>query len=67
MHPYFVGTQAHPELTSRPLAPQPMFLGLAHAALRRAYSDYNEPLVYPGELTQAASPAAAPRGQGVAK
>jgi len=69
MHPYFVGTQAHPELTSRPLAPQPMFVGLVHAALRRAYSDYNEPLVYPGELTQAVDPAtdAAPRGQGVVK
>ena len=33
MHPYFIGTQAHPELTSRPLRPQPMFLGLVRAAL----------------------------------
>lgn len=41
MHPYFVGTQAHPELTSRPLAPQPYFVGLVHAALRRAYPDYD--------------------------
>ncbi len=46
IHPYFVGTQAHPELTSRPLRPQPMFLGLVHAALRHAYADYNEPLDY---------------------
>ena len=35
-HPYFIGTQAHPELTSRPLRPQPMFLGLVKAALAHA-------------------------------
>ncbi|TWT41123.1 CTP synthase [Phycisphaerae bacterium RAS1] len=46
MHPFYVGTQAHPELTSRPLRPQPMFLGLVHAALRRAFADYTQPLVY---------------------
>ena len=32
MHPFFMGTQAHPELTSRPLRPQPMFMGLIQAA-----------------------------------
>jgi CTP synthase len=32
-HPYFLGTQAHPELTSRPLRPQPMFMGLIRAAI----------------------------------
>ncbi len=37
MHPYFVGTQAHPCLTSRPLSPDGMFLGLVKAALQRAY------------------------------
>jgi CTP synthase len=37
MHPYFIGTQAHPELTSRPLRPQPMFMGLIQAAV--AYSE----------------------------
>jgi CTP synthase len=36
VHPYFVGTQAHPELTSRPLRPQPMFLGLVKAAMEFA-------------------------------
>ena len=46
VHPYFVATQAHPELTSRPLSPQPFFLGLVHAAMRRAYADYDEPLVF---------------------
>jgi CTP synthase len=33
IHPYFIGTQAHPELTSRPLRPQPMFIGLVKAAM----------------------------------
>ncbi len=33
IHPYFIGTQAHPELTSRPLRPQPMFMGLVKAAM----------------------------------
>ena len=37
VHPYFVATQAHPCLTSRPLSPDPLFLGLVHAALKRAY------------------------------
>jgi CTP synthase len=32
LHPYFIGTQAHPELTSRPLRPSPMFVGLLKAA-----------------------------------
>ena len=32
-HPFFLATQAHPELTSRPLRPQPMFIGLVRAAL----------------------------------
>ena len=32
VHPYFIGTQAHPELTSRPLRPSPFFLGLVKAA-----------------------------------
>src|SRR5438045_6615217 len=32
-HPYFIGTQAHPELTSRPLRPQPFFMGLIKAAM----------------------------------
>jgi CTP synthase len=33
-HPYFVGTQAHPELRSRPDRPHPLFLGLVEAAAR---------------------------------
>src|SRR5204862_7150662 len=37
-HPFFIGTQAHPELTSRPLRPQPMFIGLVRAAIEYAQS-----------------------------
>lgn len=33
-HPYFVGTQFHPEFKSRPLAPHPLFVGLVKAALK---------------------------------
>ncbi|WP_277605297.1 CTP synthase [Glycomyces sp. L485] len=39
IHPYFVATQAHPELKSRPTRPHPLFAGLVAAALRRAESD----------------------------
>ena len=35
-HPYFIGAQFHPELTSRPLRPSPMFMGLVAAAMRHA-------------------------------
>ena len=35
LHPYFVATQAHPELTSRPTRPHPLFVGLIQAALQR--------------------------------
>jgi CTP synthase len=34
-HPYFVGTQAHPELLSRPLRPHPLFVGLIKASIER--------------------------------
>ncbi len=34
-HPFFVATQAHPELKSRPDDPHPLFAGLIAAALRR--------------------------------
>ncbi len=30
-HPFFVGTQFHPELKSRPLTPHPLFLGFIKA------------------------------------
>ncbi|NCD19109.1 MAG: CTP synthase [Actinobacteria bacterium] len=33
LHPYYVGTQAHPEFRSRPTRPHPLFAGLVGAAL----------------------------------
>ncbi len=38
-HPYFIGSQFHPELTGRPLRPQPMFMGLVAAAIRHHQPD----------------------------
>jgi CTP synthase len=35
VHPYFVATQSHPELKSRPTRPHPLFVGLIEAALDR--------------------------------
>ncbi len=35
VHPYYVGTQAHPEFKSRPTRAHPLFAGLVAAALRR--------------------------------
>jgi CTP synthase len=35
VHPFFVGTQAHPELRSRPTRAHPLFAGLISAALAR--------------------------------
>ena len=33
VHPFYVGTQAHPELRSRPTRPHPLFTGLISAAI----------------------------------
>ena len=35
VHPYYVSTQAHPELRSRPTRPHPLFSGLVGAAIER--------------------------------
>lgn len=35
VHPYYIATQAHPELRSRPTAPHPLFRGLVGAAIER--------------------------------
>ena len=34
-HPFFVGTQAHPEFKSRPNRPHPLFRGLVEAAVKK--------------------------------
>ena len=33
VHPYYIGTQAHPELRSRPTRPHPLFVGFIAAAV----------------------------------
>jgi CTP synthase len=39
LHPYFVATQAHPELKSRPTRPHPLFSGLVAASIAYAQAD----------------------------
>jgi CTP synthase len=55
-HPYYVATQAHPELGSRPTRPHPLFVGLVKAALERR-SAQEAPVK--AESKRAAKPAAA--------
>ncbi|ADG88204.1 CTP synthase [Thermobispora bispora] len=45
-HPFFVGTQAHPEFRSRPTRPHPLFKGLIEAALE--YAERREAAVTAG-------------------
>lgn len=60
IHPFFIATQAHPELSSRPLSPQPMFVGLVDAALRHATPNVDAPpMRYPAE-DRPSQPAASP-------
>ncbi|GAA0518610.1 CTP synthase [Saccharopolyspora subtropica] len=52
MHPFFVGTQAHPELKSRPTRPHPLFAAFVRAAL-----DYRAAERLPVELEPIQEPA----------
>jgi CTP synthase len=36
VHPFYVGTQAHPEFKSRPTRPHPLFMGFVAAAIQNA-------------------------------
>jgi CTP synthase len=36
VHPFFVGTQGHPEYKSRPLHPHPLFLAYFEAMRKKA-------------------------------
>ena len=47
-HPYFVGTQAHPEFRSRPTRPHPLFAGLVEAALATREEQLSVELVEAG-------------------
>jgi CTP synthase len=65
VHPYFIAGQFHPELTSRPVRPSPMFMGLVAAGLRQKYGQAaaDDPAVARWLRTPASSEAAnAPAG-----
>ncbi|WP_414710948.1 CTP synthase [Pseudonocardia sp.] len=53
VHPFFVGTQAHPELKSRPTRPHPLFSAFISAALRYRAAD-RLPVELPGREEGAA-------------
>ncbi len=60
-HPFWVGTQAHPEFKSRPDRPHPLFAGLVGAAVARARGRHPRLLdlpVMPAPLSIPAVPAA---------
>ena len=61
VHPYFVGTQFHPELTSRPLTPQPLFMGLFAAAMAEASPVGDLPPAVRRWLRPAGTASASPR------
>ncbi len=42
-HPFFMATQAHPCLTSRPLRPHPMFVALVAAAVQKSHPNEKLP------------------------
>ena len=44
VHPYYVGTQAHPEFKSRPTKPHPLFAGLVKAAVEHSLAQEAEPI-----------------------
>ncbi|MDF7641559.1 CTP synthase [Bifidobacterium sp. ESL0784] len=43
VHPFYVGTQAHPEFKSRPTKPHPLFKGLVKAALDHQEARKSQP------------------------
>ena len=64
-HPYFVAAQYHPELTGRPLRPQPLFMGLIGAALRRQDPACELPEPWASILTPAPAAGVAPENASV--
>jgi CTP synthase len=49
VHPFLVGTQAHPELKSRPTRPHPLFVAFIGAALRYQAEEVLPVRVHPGD------------------
>ncbi|WP_226353430.1 gamma-glutamyl-gamma-aminobutyrate hydrolase family protein, partial [Pseudonocardia sp. ICBG601] len=64
-HPFFVGTQAHPELKSRPTRPHPLFAAFVKAALRYRAED-RLPVHLPGRDNTDADDAETVEGDDVA-
>ena len=57
VHPFFVGTQAHPEFRSRPTRAHPLFAGLVGAACEVAAGRVGAlPFAEPGEPAEAVTP-----------
>jgi CTP synthase len=63
-HPFFVGTQAHPELKSRPTRPHPLFRAFVGAALTHLAAD-RLPVEIPARERPAAAPPPAPAAEPV--
>ncbi|GAA0937315.1 CTP synthase [Pseudonocardia zijingensis] len=61
VHPFFVGTQAHPELKSRPTRPHPLFAAFVKAALAYRAAD-RLPVELPAREPAAATAKAAVNG-----
>jgi CTP synthase len=57
VHPFYVGTQAHPELRSRPNRAHPLFRGLVEAALERQNATRLFEVQEPGERPAEMAPA----------
>ncbi|MDQ1531116.1 MAG: synthase, partial [Microbacteriaceae bacterium] len=55
VHPFYIGTQAHPELRSRPTRAHPLFRGLIGAALERQQASR----LFDDEAAEAMEPVAA--------
>jgi CTP synthase len=56
VHPFYVGTQAHPELRSRPNRAHPLFKGLIAAALERSRASRLFEVAEPGALPAEPAP-----------
>jgi CTP synthase len=60
LHPFFVATQAHPELKSRPTRPHPLFVAFVGAALEYSAADQLPVEIPDTETAPADSAATAP-------
>ncbi|MGK5443806.1 CTP synthase [Micromonospora sp. URMC 105] len=65
LHPFFVATQAHPEVKSRPTRPHPLFAAFVKAAV--AYSEADQLPVDLDAVAEAPSPKKASRNGATAK